>query len=65
MNLVMNLQLVGRLAAIIVAAGLLYGLNYRYEVAFYVAFPAALIAYTLVRAAFAYLAPPAAKPDIK
>jgi len=65
MNMVMNLQLIGRLAAILIAAGLLYGLTYRFAVSFYLAFPVALVAYTLVRVVFAYLAPPPATPDAK
>jgi hypothetical protein len=65
MNLALNMQTFGRLAAILIAAALLYGLTYRFEAAFYVAFPIALVAYTLVRAAFAYFAPSPAGPGRK
>ncbi len=51
----MNLQFIGRIVSIVIAAGVLFGLQQGLGQAFYVAFPAALIAYTLARLAFAVL----------
>jgi hypothetical protein len=49
----MNLQFIGRIVSIAIAAGVLFGLQQGLGQAFYIAFPAALIAYTLARLAFA------------
>jgi hypothetical protein len=51
----MNLQFIGRIVSIAIAAGVLFGLQQGFGQAFYVAFPAALVAYTLARLAFALL----------
>jgi hypothetical protein len=51
----MNLQLIGRIVSIVIAAGVLFGLQQGLGQAFYIAFPAALVAYTLARLAFALM----------
>jgi hypothetical protein len=51
----MNLQLIGRIISIVIAAGVLIGLQQGLGQPFYIGFPAALVAYTLARLAFAFL----------
>lgn len=53
----MNKPLLFRLVAILIGAAVLFGLELGFGVAFYIAVPAAIVAYTACRLGFALLTP--------
>ena len=48
----MSRQKIGRIVSVLIGAAVLFGLEQGYGVAFYIAIPAAVIAYTAARVAF-------------